>query len=179
MNPGGMKSGLGTRSLDRANHRSGHRGAPTRRPGFSRIGLLEDVPAFVRSSCRTHPNRIGKTRSGDTRPASLRALQKVSRGRDSRWSQRGYRRPRRRISGRAGPRCCPISAHKSSSRPPRICPAYLAPAQRAIRAAIRRATNAECSGEAQPRSTTARWRRVSPEMSIFGSSHRPGKTSER
>jgi hypothetical protein len=42
-----------------------------------------------------------------------------------------------------------------------------------------RAANAVCSGVAQPRSTTARSRRVSPFKSAMGSSQRPGNALKR
>ena len=52
-------------------------------------------------------------------------------------------------------------------------------AQDVLRAVAKLATNAACSGIAQPRSRTARSRCVSPARSAAGSSHKPGKTSER
>src|SRR5262249_24598771 len=52
-------------------------------------------------------------------------------------------------------------------------------AQSVFRALARRATNALCCVVAQPRSTTARSRRVSPVRGARGSSHSPGKISER
>src|SRR4029077_994992 len=51
-------SGLGTRRLDRADHRSGDRSAPARRPGCSGIGVRESPDHRLEKAVTLEPKRV-------------------------------------------------------------------------------------------------------------------------